>query len=248
MKRIVSVVAVLALSLLAAVAGQDAETTEAVAVDLDVPAAVEEELTTPQARLSYAIGMQIGQSLKGVNADIDFAVFTRGIQDVLKDREPLLTPEEVAQIMDEFRKEAMAEMTRKRAEQAGTNKEEGEAFLAANGAKENVVTTASGLQYTVLRDGNGAMPKAVDTVTVHYRGTLLDGTEFDSSYSRGEPTTFQLNRVIPGWTEGLQLMKVGSKYRLFVPSNLAYGENGAGPKIGPGTVLIFEVELLKIGR
>ena len=243
MKRTVSVVAMLALSLLAAVAGQEAKTTEGAAPD-----AVEEELATPQARLSYAIGMQVGQSLKGVNADIDFAVFTRGVQDVLKGQEPLLTPEEVAQIMDEFREKAMAEMARKRAEQGEKNKEEGEAFLAANGAKENVVTTASGLQYTVLKEGGGATPRADDTVTVHYRGTLLDGTEFDSSYSRGEPATFPLNRVIPGWTEGLQLMKVGSKYRLFVPSDLAYGENGAGQLIGPDAVLIFEVELLKIGE
>lgn len=128
---------------------------------------------------------------------------------------------------------------------AEENKAAGEAFLAENGKKPNIVTTASGLQYLVLAEGTGASPKATDSVTVHYKGTTLDGKEFDSSYSRGAPATFPLNRVIAGWTEGVQLMKEGAKYRFFIPSNLAYGERGAGRDIGPNSALIFDVELIK---
>lgn len=126
------------------------------------------------------------------------------------------------------------------------NKAAGEKFLAENGTAAGVVTTASGLQYQVFTEGNGAMPKATDNVTVHYKGTTIDGKEFDSSYSRGEPATFPLNRVIAGWTEGVQLMKEGAKYRFFIPSNLAYGERGAGRDIGPNSALIFDVELIKV--
>ena len=131
---------------------------------------------------------------------------------------------------------------------AEKNMEEGEKFLSENKKKKGIVTTKSGLQYIVLSEGNGARPKATDKVKVHYKGTLIDGTEFDSSYKRGEPAVFQVKGVIPGWTEALQLMKVGSKYNLFIPSNLAYGQRGAGSKIGPNVTLIFEVELLSIEK
>jgi FKBP-type peptidyl-prolyl cis-trans isomerase FklB len=141
-----------------------------------------------------------------------------------------------------FQKEVMA----KQAEVAKKNKAEGEAFLAENKKKEGVKTTASGLQYKVIKPGKGKKPKSSDTVTVNYRGTLIDGTEFDSSYKRGQPATFQVSGVIPGWTEGLQLMEEGAKWQLFIPSNLAYGERGAGGVIGPNATLIFEVELLSI--
>lgn len=134
------------------------------------------------------------------------------------------------------------------AKSPGENKQEGEAFLAANGKKPGIVTTSSGLQYQVLSQGAGAKPSATDEVTVHYRGTTIDGREFDSSYARGAPATFPLNRVIAGWTEGLQLMPEGSKYRLFIPSDLAYGSRGAGPDIGPNATLIFDVELIKIEK
>lgn len=126
------------------------------------------------------------------------------------------------------------------------NKVAGEKFLAENGKNPGIVTTASGLQYQVLQEGNGASPKATDEVTVHYKGTTIDGKEFDSSYSHGAPATFPLNRVIPGWTEGVQLMKEGAKYRFFIPSQLAYGERGAGSRIGPNSALIFDVELIKV--
>ena len=204
------------------------------------------ELKTPAARLSYAFGMLIGQQLKQMEADIDIATFTRGLEDGLQGREPLLTPEEAMEIQTAFIREKQREQEEKREALGEKNREEGEAFLEGNADKEGVVTTESGLQYVVLREGDGPKPNAADRVTVHYRGTLIDGTEFDSSYERGEPTSFQLNRVIAGWTEGLQLMNAGSKYRLFVPSKLAYGARGAGLDIGPDATLIFEVELLEI--
>jgi len=207
-----------------------------------------EELNTSDEKLSYAIGLEIGTTLKKLPAEIDFAVFIQAVEDGLKGKETLLTQQQAIEIKKEFGKKVQEDRARKTKGLAEKNLKEGEAFLAENKKKKGVITTESGLQYLVLQEGDGPKPKATDRVKVHYRGTLLDGTEFDSSYKRGQPVTFMLNRVIAGWTEGVQLMKVGSKYRLFIPSNLAYRERGAGPLIGPNSTLIFEVELLAIEK
>jgi FKBP-type peptidyl-prolyl cis-trans isomerase len=206
------------------------------------------ELKTPDEKLSYILGTDVGRSLKSVPQKIDLEIFLQGIKDSFKGEKLLVTEEESAQIKQEFMKKIQAEAVKKMEEISEKNKREGEMFLAENKKKEGVITTASGLQYIVLKQGDGALPKVDDKVKVHYRGTLIDGTEFDSSYTRGEPVSFPLGGVIKGWTEALQLMKVGSKYRLFIPSELAYGERGAGTQIGPNTILIFEVELLAIEK
>jgi FKBP-type peptidyl-prolyl cis-trans isomerase len=210
------------------------------------PKAPIKELKTPKEKLSYAIGLEIGTSLKKIPEEIDYAVLVQAIEDGLKGKEPLLTQQQALEVKKEFTKKVHEERARERMELAEKNQKEGELFLAENKKKEGVVTTESGLQYLVLHEGDGTKPKATDQVKVHYRGTLIDGTEFDSSYTRGKPATFSLKGVVAGWTEALQLMKVGSKYRLFIPSELAYGKHGRGPKIGPNAVLIFELELLEI--
>jgi FKBP-type peptidyl-prolyl cis-trans isomerase len=173
-------------------------------------------------------------------------VLAAGVKDGLSGANPLLTPEEVRTVMTEFTKDMREKAATASKEAADKNTKEGEKFLAENKTKAGVKTTASGLQYVVEKEGSGAAPKETDTVVVNYRGTLLDGTEFDSSYQRGEPATFPVNRVIKGWTEALQLMKPGGKYKLFIPSSLAYGPGGAGGDIGPNATLIFEVELLNV--
>ncbi|MCJ7833279.1 MAG: FKBP-type peptidyl-prolyl cis-trans isomerase, partial [Deltaproteobacteria bacterium] len=172
--------------------------------------------------------------------------FTKGFKDALSGAKPLLSEEEMRTVMTAFQKEISEKQAEKTKVLGEKNKKEGETFLAENKKKEGVKILTSGLQYKVVKEGTGKKPKATDKVTTHYQGTLIDGTEFDSSYKRGEPAAFPVNGVIPGWTEALQLMKVGSKWQLFVPSKLAYGERGAGPKIGPNAVLIFTVELLSI--
>jgi FKBP-type peptidyl-prolyl cis-trans isomerase FklB len=197
------------------------------------------ELKTPAEKVSYALGLDIGASLKRFQSGLEFDALFQGIEDSLRGSKPLLTQQEAAEIKSAFFNKIQQELAEK-------NLKEGQAFLAENKKKEGVITTASGLQYMVLKEGDGPKPEATDRVSVHYRGTLLDGTEFDSSFSRGRPATFQVQGVIAGWTEALQLMKVGSKYRLFIPSNLAYRERGAGQQIGPNAMLIFEVELLSI--
>jgi FKBP-type peptidyl-prolyl cis-trans isomerase FkpA len=159
-----------------------------------------------------------------------------------------MTEEEIGTALQEFQTEMITKMVEERTKKAAENKEAGAKFLAENKTKEGVKTTESGLQYIVEKEGEGENPAAEDTVEVHYRGTLLDGTEFDSSYKRGEPVKFPLNRVIKGWTEGVQLMKKGAKYKFFIPSDLAYGDTGAGETIAPGSTLIFEVELLSIEK
>lgn len=209
-------------------------------------------LQTPTQKYSYIIGLDIGKSLKGMNTEIDGSVLLWGIEDVLKNRKLLLSDSALGVIQQEFgmimqakREEAMAAMKGK----GEKNLKEGEAFLAGNKKKRGVVTTASGLQYSVIKKGNGPKPTAADKVRAHYRGTLIDGKEFDASTKHGtEPALFPVTGVIPGWTEALQLMSVGSKYRLFIPSNLAYGERGAGDDIGPNATLIFEVELVSIEK
>lgn len=203
-------------------------------------------LKTEKDKISYSIGLNIGGNLKRDAIDIDEDALAKGIKDALTGSKPLLTEKEVQDTMAAFQKTMMAKQAEKMKSVGDKNKKDGEAFLAENKKKEGVKTTASGLQYRVIKAGDGKMPKATDTVTVNYRGALIDGTEFDSSYKRNEPTTFPVNGVIPGWTEALQMMKTGAKYQLFIPSNLAYGDRGAGPQIGPNATLIFEVELISI--
>jgi FKBP-type peptidyl-prolyl cis-trans isomerase FklB len=212
---------------------------------LSAPVFAEEkapQLKDLKDKASYSFGLNIGLNVKRQNVEINPDVFMAGLKDALAGRKPLLTEQEVRETMTEFQKD----MQEKQTEQAKKNTAAGEKFLAENKTKEGVKTTASGLQYKVLKEGNGPQPKATDTVTVNYRGTLLDGTEFDSSYKRGQPATFAVGGVIKGWTEALQLMKVGSKYQLFIPSNLAYGERSPGPQIPPGSALLFEVELMDV--
>jgi FKBP-type peptidyl-prolyl cis-trans isomerase FklB len=215
--------------------------------------AVAPELKDNKDKAGYAIGLNIGRTMKRDGVDINPDAIALGVRDALAAAKQRLTDEELAAAMDALQKDLMAKRQAQAltaeadAKKAGDkNKKAGDDFLAANKKKEGVKTTASGLQYKVIKDGNGKSPKATDTVSTHYRGTLIDGTEFDSSYKRNEPTSFPVNRVIKGWTEALQLMKEGSKWQLFIPSELAYGANGAGELIGPNSTLVFEVELLKV--
>ncbi len=199
-----------------------------------------------EERASYALGLDIGNNVKQLQADLDPEELVEGLLDVLNDREPDMTRQEVQEVLTEFFAKTREDNARRAAEASETNMQEGEAFLAENRTKDGVTETASGLQYVVLEQGDGPSPAATDRVTVHYEGTLLDGTVFDSSYERNEPYATGLTSVIAGWTEGVQLMSVGSKFRFFIPSNLAYGAQGAGSDIGPNATLIFDVELLGI--
>jgi len=199
-------------------------------------------LKNQKEKVSYIIGMDIGGNLKRQSVDVDPNILAKGVKDALAGGKPLLTEQEIQETMAAFQKEMMA----RQSEVAKKNKAEGEAFLAANKKKEWVKALQSGLQYKVIKVGTGKKPKLSDTVTAHYRGTLIDGTEFDSSYKRGQPVSFPVSGVIPGWTEALQLMGEGAKWQLFIPSNLAYGEKGAGRDIGPNATLIFEIELVSI--
>ncbi len=192
-------------------------------------------------KVSYSIGLNIGFNLKKQNVSINPDTFVLGLKDALAGK-PQMTDEQVKETMTAFEKE----MIDKQKAAGVKNGADGEKFLAENKKKEGVKTTASGLQYKVVKEGTGAQPKEKDTVMANYRGTLIDGTEFDSSYTRGQPATFPVSGVIKGWTEALQMMKVGSKYQLFIPANLAYGERAIGPDIGPNSTLIFEVELLDV--
>ncbi|MGE5252468.1 MAG: FKBP-type peptidyl-prolyl cis-trans isomerase [Planctomycetaceae bacterium] len=212
------------------------------------PAGAQEKpaLKDQKEKISYIIGRDIGAKLKEQSVDIDPDILARGIKDGLSGARPLLSGPEAREVMTAFEKELRAKQETARKAAGEKNKKEGEAFLAENKKKEGVKTLPSGLQYKVIRPGTGKKPKATDTVTTHYKGTLIDGTEFDSSYKRGKPATFAVNGVIPGWTEALQLMEEGAKWQLFIPPNLAYGERGAGQVIGPQATLIFEVELISI--
>ena len=198
-----------------------------------------------KSRVSYAIGMMLGHNWQQQGLEIDPDVAAHAIKDVQAGGATLLSQSEMQETLTAFQQTFKAKQQKLQAEKAVKNKAEGAAFLAANKDKAGVITLPSGLQYTVLTEGTGAIPSANDTVTVNYRGTLLDGTEFDSSYKRGQPASFPVGGVIHGWTEALQLMKTGSKWKLFVPSELAYGESGR-PGIPPNSVLIFEVELLSV--
>ena len=203
------------------------------------------ELETDAQKLGYIIGMDIGSSLKQQGAEIDLDSLFEAVRATYNDEPLAMTPEEAATVREEFISKRRVEAEAERKSQAAANAAEGDKFLLENRGKEGVQVTDSGLQYKVIEMGDGAKPAATDRVTVHYRGTLLNGEEFDSSYSRNQPMTFQLDQVIPGWTEGVQLMPVGSKFMFWIPPNLAYGPNGGGP-IGPDATLTFEVELLGI--
>jgi FKBP-type peptidyl-prolyl cis-trans isomerase len=203
-------------------------------------------LKTQKDKVSYGIGMNIGKSLKKDAIDVDADLLVKGLKDSLSGGKTLMSEEEYRATLTALQKEMMEKQAEAAKVLAEKNKKEGEAFLTENGKKEGVVTLPSGLQYKVIVSGAGKTPKVGDTVETHYRGTLIDGTEFDSSYTRGQTATFPVNGVIPGWTEALQKMREGDKWQLFVPSSLAYGERGAGRDIGPNTTLIFEVELIAV--
>lgn len=204
-------------------------------------------LDTSDKRLSYGIAYGLGQRMVQDSVPIETSAFALGLKDALASAEPRLTQEEIATEMQAYQAEATAKAQAAQAEQGEANKVAGEAFLKSNATKEGVTVTESGLQYEVLQAGEGAKPGPNDTVEVHYRGTLVDGTEFDSSYARGETVKFGVTQVIPGWTEALQMMPVGSKYKLAIPSDLAYGPGGAGGGlIGPNATLLFDVELVSI--
>lgn len=203
-------------------------------------------LTTEKEKVSYSMGVDIGKRLKQQSIDFDPDLFAKGLKDVYGGGETLLTDQEIKETLTTFQKTLIAKQTEMRKQQGEKNKSEGDAFLAGNKKKVGVITLPSGLQYTVIEEGTGKTPKATDTVVTNYRGTLIDGTEFDSSYKRGKPATFPVNGVIKGWTEALQLMKEGAKWKLFIPSDLAYGERGAGNSIGPNATLIFDIELISV--
>ncbi len=205
------------------------------------------EIKDQKDKVSYSVGYQIGGDFKRQHLDLNPDALMQGIKDALAGATPVMTQQEMNQTLIELKTKIVAAQQEERKKAGEKNLAEGKAFLEENAKKEGVKTLPDGLQYKVIKEGDGPMPKATDTVTVHYRGRLIDGTEFDSSYSRNQPATFPVSGVIKGWTEALQQMKTGAKWELFIPPDLAYGERGAGQVIGPNSVLIFEVELLSIG-
>jgi len=225
---------VLAACLAAGIAGAQAAATDPNAI-----------FKSAQEKLSYAIGCQIGTNLKAQETALDLPTMFKGLTQAVNGQPLSLTEEQIKEAITEWQKEVQAKMAQKRKELGEKNLVEGKTFLDANAKKEGVKVLASGLQYKVIKDGTGKIPVSTDKVKVHYRGTLINGTEFDSSYKRGTPAEFPVGNVIKGWVEGLQLMKEGSKWELYIPAALAYAENGR-PNIPPNSVLIFEVELLEI--
>lgn len=207
--------------------------------------AMDASLKTEKDKVSYMVGADIGRGLTQIKDELDLATVIKALQDEFNGGKTLMTAEEGQQVRQTFMQKLQAQRLAEQKAAAEKNKAEGDAFLAKNKSKAGVKTTASGLQYEVIKQGTGPMPKATDTVKVDYTGTKIDGTKFDSSIDRGQPATFPLNGVIKGWTEGLQLMPVGSEYKLYIPAELAYGEN-APPTIGPNATLIFEVKLISI--
>ncbi|HSS50179.1 MAG TPA: FKBP-type peptidyl-prolyl cis-trans isomerase [Thermoanaerobaculia bacterium] len=254
MKKFLTLSAALLVAVAGAAHGQSGKPAQKPAAPAAQPAPAAPPSAAPsgkpeslQDKASYTIGLNLGKSLKtnDIQANIDLIV--KGLRDGLGGGQSLLTDEEMQTTMQTLQQQVSAQQEAKRKALGEKNKAEGEAYLAKNKERPGVKTTASGLQYEVLSEGTGPMPKPTDSVTVNYKGTLMDGSVFDSSYDRKEPVTFVLNQVIPGWTEGVQLMKVGSKYKFYIPSALGYGERGAGNTIGPNSPLIFEVELISIG-
>jgi len=199
-------------------------------------------------KASYSIGVQMGSQMSRIKDLVNQDAIIMGFKDSIEGKESQLTTEQMQTVMQEFQKSIVEQQQAKQAEVANSNGAEGKKYLAENKTKEGVKTTESGLQYKIIKEGTGATPKATDTVVTHYSGTLINGKVFDSSYKRNSPATFPVNGVIKGWTEALQLMKVGAKWQLFIPAELAYGERGAGSSIGPNQVLIFEIELLEIKK
>jgi FKBP-type peptidyl-prolyl cis-trans isomerase FklB len=205
-------------------------------------------LTTDKDKQSYAMGMNLGLGLHRQGMTLDPALVARGMKDAMTGAKTVLTEDEARTVIQKLQGDVRQKMEAKAKEEGATKRKVGEDFLAANKSKEGVVVLPSGLQYKILTAGTGPKPAATDTVSCNYRGTLVDGKEFDSSYKRGQPASFPVNGVIKGWTEALQMMPVGSKWQLFIPPDLAYGDRGAGQDIGPGETLIFEVELLSIAE
>jgi FKBP-type peptidyl-prolyl cis-trans isomerase len=207
--------------------------------------AIDAKFKNEKEKYSYMVGMDVARSLGQIKEEIDVATVVKALEAALNGGKTVLTEPEAMAVRQEFMQKLQGKQAAKMKEQADANEKEGEAFLAKNKDKPGVKVTASGLQYEVVKQGTGPKPKATDTVKVDYTGTKIDGTKFDSSVDRGQPATFPLNQVVPGWTEGLQLMPVGSEYKFYIPSKLAYGERGPGP-IGPNATLIFDVKLLAI--
>ncbi|MGK0441066.1 MAG: FKBP-type peptidyl-prolyl cis-trans isomerase [Pseudohongiellaceae bacterium] len=204
------------------------------------------ELKNSSQRVSYGMGVGLGERIAQEGMDVDADAFALGLKHAVNGADRLMTPEEVMTEMQAFQQQQIEQRKVAQESAATNNKQQGETFLSENKGKEGVVTLDSGLQYSIMTEGTGAKPTATDTVEVHYRGTLIDGTEFDSSYKRNSTVSFPVNGVIAGWTEALQLMSVGSKWNLYIPSDLAYGSGGTGGSIGPNATLIFEVELVDI--
>ncbi|MDE0855654.1 MAG: FKBP-type peptidyl-prolyl cis-trans isomerase [Nevskia sp.] len=225
-------------------AGGDSKDAKAASADASTPS----DLTSDPQKFSYSIGFDIGHSLSQIKENVDVPSLEKGIEEAVAGKTARLTDQQREEIKNAVAKKIQEKQIAERTAAATKNKEDGEKFLADNGKKPGVKTTASGLEYEVLTEGKGDHPKSSDKVTVNYKGTLLDGTVFDSSYDRGQPVSFPLANVIPGWTEGVQLMTPGSKYKFYIPSGLAYGERGAPPKIGPNSTLVFEVELMSIDK
>ncbi len=203
-------------------------------------------LKTDKDKVSYALGMNLGANLKRDSIDIDTAILVRALKDTVAGGKTLLTESEARAALTQLQTQVRGKQMEKMKLAGEANKKEGDSFLATNKTKDGIVTLPSGLEYKILTQGTGPKPAATDTVVCNYRGTLINGTEFDSSYKRGQPATFPVIGVIKGWTEALQLMPVGSKWQLFLPAGLAYGERGPSPEIGPNSTLVFEVELLSI--
>lgn len=203
-------------------------------------------LDSHEKKISYLLGHNYGSRIKQDDLKVDVETLVSGLKEALAGKASRLSEQEAQAVFEKFQNEMSAKAEERAANEGAENAKAGEDFLAQNGKRKEVTTTASGLQYEVLKKGDGAKPKATDTVKVHYHGTLIDGTVFDSSVERGEPIEFGVKQVIPGWTEALQLMSIGSKWKLFIPSKLAYGAQGAGDVIGPNETLIFEVELLGV--
>ena len=236
---------IITLAIAAAVSAQEAKPADA--KPAEAPPAAKLDPVMLKDRVSYFYGADVGKSLRDNNVEINADTLIQGIKDTLDKKPSKYSEKELEEAMTQFAQAMMAKQQQTMAAAATNNTEEGKKFLETNGKKEGVKTTESGLQYEVLKAAEGPKPTANDTVTVHYEGKLISGKVFDSSIARKEPATFPLNGVIPGWTEGVQLMNVGSKYKFTIPSKLAYGERGAGPDIGPNATLVFEVELLSIG-
>jgi len=237
---------IVALAIAPSLKAQDAKSAEAKPAPTEAapaPAVIDAALLD---KVSYFYGTRMAGEFAENGVQISVDAFANGLKDTLEKKDPKFTEAELEAAMNTFSQAMMAKQQKEMAEAGGKNAAEGTKFLAENGKRDGVTTTTTGLQYEVLKKAEGAKPGANDTVSVHYQGTLLNGKVFDSSITRGEPATFPVNGVIPGWTEALQLMSVGSKYKLFIPAALAYGERGAGPDITPNSTLVFEVELLNI--